>query len=75
MTGIVKWFSSEKKFGFIIGDDGREFFIHQDDILEDPKVLLDGQHVEFKDEQGSRGFKAKSVKVVPEKEKDDELDG
>lgn len=68
MRGLVKWFSKEKGFGFIIPNDGsNDIFVHLNDIEGDAdKVLIDGQHVEFEIEQGARGPKAKSVKVVIE---------
>ncbi len=65
MTGIVKWFSKDKGYGFICQDDGGDIFVHISDIQEEPKILLDGQAVEFELEKGARGLKAKDVKVVP----------
>ena len=32
MKGKVKWFNSRKGFGFIIGEDGNDIFVHQNDI-------------------------------------------
>ncbi len=69
MTGKVKWFSKEKGYGFICPNDkGADIFVHYSDIIADDnfKVLLDGQNVEYDMEDGSRGPKAKNVKVVPE---------
>ena len=70
MKGIVKWFSKEKGFGFICTGSGstqQDIFVHYGDLEgEGFKTLLDGQHVEFEVEQGPKGPKAKSVRVVPE---------
>jgi len=70
--GIVKFFNTEKGFGFICMENQPDIFVHLNDILDNPKILLDGQHVEFEIGVGARGPKAKNVKVVPliEKEND-----
>ena len=35
MTGKVKWFDSKKGYGFIIGEDGKEIFVHFSGIVKD----------------------------------------
>ena len=52
-TGIVKWFSPRKGFGFILtDDDGKDFFVHRSEIKKDGYATLDeGQRVEFEIEQ------------------------
>ena len=66
-TGTVKWFNSEKGFGFITPDDGSEskdLFVHQTDIdASGFRSLDEGQKVEFESEPGTKGPKA--VKVRP----------
>lgn len=64
MTGIVKWFSAEKGYGFICADDGRDVFVHRDGIADESKLIIDGQHVQFEIVQGPKGPKAADVKVV-----------
>lgn len=68
MTGIVKWFSKEKGFGFIQpdGSEGKDIFVHYSDIDGDGfKTLIDGQHVEYEVQDGNKGPKAKNVRVAP----------
>ena len=49
MTGVVKWFSSEKGYGFIAPDDGtRDVFCHHSAIeMEGYRTLSEGEKVEF----------------------------
>lgn len=69
MKGIVKWFSRDKKFGFICSpEQSGDIFVHENDIKEDGKVLIDGQHVQFDVDFGPRGPKAKNVTVSPNEE-------
>jgi len=64
MTGTVKWFNSEKGFGFIVGEDGNDVFVHFSAIqTEGYKTLEEGQSVEFEIEESPRGPQA--VNVVP----------
>jgi len=56
-TGIVKWFSGSKGFGFIVPDGGGEdLFVHHSEIKTDGYSNLDeGQKVEFETGQGKKG--------------------
>ena len=56
-NGKVKFFNKEKKFGFIAGDDGKDYFFHATGIVADIYVV-DGDKVEFKKVEGDRGPKA-----------------
>ena len=63
-TGKVKWFSSEKGFGFLSRDDGDDVFVHRDALPAGVTELKPGQRVEFGVAQGRRGEQALSVRVL-----------
>jgi len=61
-TGTVKWFNSEKGFGFIEVEGGDDVFVHFSAIGGDGfKTLDEGQRVEFNVVQGNRGPQAEDV--------------
>jgi CspA family cold shock protein len=61
----VKWFNSEKGYGFIAVDGGQDLFVHYTAIdMEGYRSLEDGQRVEFEVGQGPKGPQAESVRVV-----------
>lgn len=60
--GIVKWFSTEKGYGFIRRESGDEIFVHHTDIDVDGYASLrNGETVEFDVYQSDRGPKARNL--------------
>lgn len=62
-TGIVKWFSNAKGYGFISPDDGEDdIFAHFSSIeMEGYKSLKEGQRVEFDVSTGPKGLQASKI--------------
>ena len=63
-TGKVKWFDTEKGFGFLSRDDGGDVFVHTSALPEGMTALTPGQRVEFGVAAGKRGEQALSVHVL-----------
>jgi len=62
MIGKVKWFNSEKGYGFIERSEGEDVFVHFSAIQGDGfKTLDEGQDVEFDVVEGNRGLQAANV--------------
>ena len=66
-TGTVKWFSSEKGYGFISVEGEADIFVYHTAILMDGfRTLTQGQTVTFDVVESERGKQAANVKVVEE---------
>ena len=64
-TGTVKWFNSEKGFGFIAREGGDDVFVHFSAIEGTGyKSLEEGQKVEFEVGPGRKGDEARNVRVI-----------
>ena len=62
-NSTVKWFDAKKGFGFLVGPDGQDVFVHFSVIQSDGyRTLKDGEAVEFEFERGTRGLLATSVR-------------
>lgn len=67
MTGRVKWFSNDMGYGFIGFRENEDIFVHYSAIdLEGYKTLAEGQLVEFKLIETSKGYQAINVRLLKE---------
>jgi len=62
-TGKVKFFNRSKRYGFITGDDGVDYFFHESGLSEGIYVQ-DNDKVEFEVEDGDEGKKAVKVSII-----------
>lgn len=64
--GSVKWFNSEKGFGFIAPDDGsQDVFVHYSEITGSGyRSLEENQRVQFEVGQGAKGPQATGVTAI-----------
>jgi len=63
LEGVVKFFNRKKRFGFITGNDGKDYFFHLSGI-EKGNFIKDGDEVSFEITEGERGPKAEHVKLL-----------
>jgi len=62
IEGVVKWFDPRKGFGFIVGPDGQDIFVHYSRIEGDGfRVLKDGGAVKYDAVLGEKGWHATRV--------------
>ena len=65
-TGTVKRVISDRGFGFIAGEDGKEYFFHRDGVSAslDFDRLVGGERVNFDPEKGPKGDRAVRVEAA-----------
>ncbi|PIU22395.1 MAG: cold-shock protein [Candidatus Diapherotrites archaeon CG08_land_8_20_14_0_20_30_16] len=63
MEGTVKFYNFKKRFGFIAGEDGKDYFVHQTGV-EPRTILKEGTKVSFEIESDEKGPKATKVKEM-----------
>ena len=65
VTGVVKWFNSDKGFGFIEQESGPDVFAHFSAISGTGfKTLAEGQKVSFTVTQGQKGPQAENIQAI-----------
>jgi len=65
MTGKVKWFNSEKGYGFITTDEGQDIFAHYSQIQKDGfKSLDENERVSFDVVEGDKGPQASNIESI-----------
>lgn len=60
MEGTVKWYNERKGYGFIEGEDGQDYFVHES-AIEKGAYVHDNDPVTFEPVKGDRGMKAEQV--------------
>ena len=61
-TGKVKWFDPKKGYGFILGEQGQDVFVHYTSISgEGFRALKDGETVSYELVKGEKGDQARNV--------------
>ena len=63
-TGKVKWYDTEKGFGFLTSDDGEDVFVHGKSLPAGVTSLKGGTRVEFGVVDGKKGKTALSLHVI-----------
>lgn len=67
MNGKIKWFKREKGYGFILGEDGKDYFVHYTALPEDQQDVRESDNVEvtFEIKEGRDGRdQAADIKFV-----------
>jgi CspA family cold shock protein len=65
LNGVTKFFDTKKGFGFITGEDGKDYFVHFRSIRGTGfKNLTEGQAVTFELKKGDKGIMADNVDVI-----------
>jgi cold shock protein len=62
--GKVKWFSGQKGYGFIEQEEGKDVFVHANELAPGVATLEENQTVEFEVTQGQKGPQAVNVRPV-----------
>jgi len=61
MKGTIKWYNPRKGYGFILGEDGKDIFLHRTSVPAELQ-LKEGDKVEYELEDTERGPKAINIK-------------
>ncbi len=66
IEGVVKWFDARKGFGFIVGPESQDIFVHFSVIeqVEGFRALRDGECVQYSANNGDKGWSATKAKSL-----------
>jgi len=70
MTGTIKNYLIEKQYGFIKGDDGKDYFFHKSSMVDASAEIIDGALVEFDPGVTPKGYKATKIVVMSQSDTD-----
>jgi len=62
--GRVKWFDSDKGYGFLVRPTGDDLFVHNSEVRGDPSALEQGGEVEYEVGRNDRGANARHVRLL-----------
>jgi CspA family cold shock protein len=64
MQGIIKWFNEKKGFGFVVGEDGTEYFVHISKIINTKITPKENDKVDFEPKETMKGKQAFDVQLI-----------
>ena len=65
-AGEVKWFDPRRHYGFIVGEEGEEVFVHQNQIVERQGKVKEGQRALYHKRYAEKGPEALNVEILEE---------
>ncbi|WP_172633758.1 cold shock domain-containing protein [Cardiobacterium valvarum] len=66
MQGEIKTYLPEKHYGFIKGDDSKDYFFHEKDFIAGTNLsdLAEGLRIKFEQQATPRGYRARKCQVL-----------
>jgi CspA family cold shock protein len=64
MEGKIKWYKKEKGYGFIVGDDGEDYFVHYTSLPEDMEDARESDEIAVTFDLKETDRKPAAVNVV-----------
>lgn len=64
MEGQIKFFNQEKGYGFITGEDGKDYFVHTTFLPPDAPQIEGEEPVSFEPKETAKGFQAENIEFL-----------